>query len=76
MMTIDDIVNEIAKIRDVADQIEVRGKQNAAILCYVYDKCNELIASLKQTAAEIQRQNQNGSEPEIITTEGGEEIGV
>ena len=58
MLTLQDIINELAKIRDVTDQIEVRGKQNATYLCYVYDKCNELIGRLDEAAREIQNENQ------------------
>lgn len=69
MLTLQDIINEIAKIRDVTDQIEVRGKQNAAYLCYVYDKCSALIDELEKTALQIQ--NDNKAE----TIEAGEENG-
>lgn len=69
MLTLQDMINEIAKIRDVTDQIEVRGKQNAALLCYAYDKCSELIEELRKTAMEIQNENQTE------TVEAGEEHG-
>ena len=69
MLTLQDIIIEIAKVRDVADQIEVRGKNNASLLCYVYDKCNSIIEELRKTAMEIQNENQ------AETIEAGEEHG-
>lgn len=75
MQTFADIINEIVKIREAIDGIEVKGNQNSALVCYAYSKCNELINALNETAKKIQEeQNQNGSEqPEIILTEVGEE---
>lgn len=69
MLTLQDMINEIAKVRDVTDQIEVRGKQNATLVCYIYDKCSSLIEELQKTAMEIQNENQN------VTIEAGEEHG-
>ena len=69
MLTLQDIINEIAKVRDVANQIEVKGKNNASLLCYVYDKCDSLIEELRKAAMEIQKENQ------AETIEVGEEHG-
>lgn len=71
METITDIVNEIIKIRDTLDGIEVKGKQNAALLCYAYDKCNALADVLMKIATEIQNESKN----ENIPVDGGEENG-
>lgn len=71
METISDIINEIIKIRDTIDGIEVKGKQNAALLCFAYDKCNALADALMKVATKIQ----NESKKEDILTTGGEENG-
>lgn len=76
MQTFADIINEIVKIREAIDGIEVKGNQNTALVCYAYGRCNELIDALNETAKQIQaQQNQNESndQPEIIVTEVGEE---
>lgn len=82
MITIQDIINELMRIREAVDGIEVRGNQNASYVCYAYSKCNDLINALTDVAKQVE-QNQNGSnsetitepEPEITLTEVGEEIG-
>ena len=79
MVTLQDIINEIMRIREAIDGLEVRGNQNASLVCYAYNKCNELINGLTETAKQIQSENQNESEvtpePEFTLTEAGEEIG-
>ena len=80
LLTLGDVINEIAKVREAIDGIEVKGNQNAVLLCYAYSHCSEIIDGLNETAKQIQEQqnqNQNGSkdQPEIILTEAGEENG-
>lgn len=78
LLTLGDVINEIAKVREAIDGIEVKGNQNAVLLCYAYSHCSEIIDNLNETAKQIQeQQNQNGSkdQPEIILTEAGEENG-
>lgn len=71
MVTLQDMIEELEKIENAADSIEVRGKNNAALLCYICSKCEEMIKELSETAREIQ----NGS-PEIVTApKDGEENG-
>ena len=67
METIGEVINEILKVRDTLDGIEVKGKQNAALLCYAYDHCNAIANALAEAAQNIQ----NGS----AVTEDGEENG-
>ena len=73
MLTLQDIINEIDKIREALDNIEVRGKNNATLLCYAYGKCDEIINGLNETAMKFQNESQN--EPEIKIVEAGEENG-
>lgn len=62
MITIMEIAKEIAKVRDVVDQIEVSGRNNAAKIAVAYDTCNSLIDSLNKAAQEIQNGTQKVSE--------------
>lgn len=75
MITLQDIMNELANIREASNQIEVKGKQNAALLCYIYDRANELITALDETAKQIQNESEKQEQPEITLTEVGEENG-
>lgn len=75
MVTVGDIINEISKIRRAADDIEVKGKQNAALLCYVCDKCDELVDTLNKTIEEIQNGSKNEPQENTTLTEVGEENG-
>lgn len=71
MLTLQDIINEIAIVRDTLNEIEVKGRNNQAHLVYAWDKCNDLIGALNETANKIQ----NESQPEISLVEVGEENG-
>ena len=76
MITLQDIMNELAGIREAANQIEVTGKQNAALLCYIYDRSNELYNKLEETIKQfVQNESENQEQPEITLTEVGEENG-
>lgn len=79
MLTLLDIINEIINVRDVIDQVEVKGRNNQALLVYAYDHCNQLVSDLNNAAKEIQNESNantdSGDAPEIILTEVGEEIG-
>ena len=60
MLTLMDLGNEIVKIREAVDSVEVKGRQNAAALVFAYDKCNSLISSINEAMQQIQ----NGSQGE------------
>lgn len=66
MKTLKDLGQEIIKIREAINNVEIRGvdqiKKNAPYLTYAYDKCNSIIQSLNQIADEqLQLQErQNG----------------
>lgn len=73
MLTFQDLINDILRIREAINGIEVKGNQNAALLCYAHNKCNELVETLSKTANEIQ--NEQDAEPEFTVIESGEEHG-
>lgn len=62
MLTLMDLGNEIMKIREAVDAVEVKGRQNASLLVYAYDKCNNLIASINEAVQQIQNGTQGGTE--------------
>ena len=75
MSTLQDIINEIMKIREAIDQIEVKGHQNRTLLSYAYGKCDGLIEAIQETERRILNENQNGSTESNALTEDGEVIG-
>ena len=48
MKTLYDFGIELSNIRTALNAIEVRGQQNASLLVYACDKCNELIKELNE----------------------------
>lgn len=74
-MTIGDIISYLENIMGAADSIEVKGKQNAALLCYIYDRCETLANLLKEEAQKIQNGSVATTEPEIEVIEVGDENG-
>lgn len=75
MSTLQDIVNEILKIREAIDQVEVKGNQNRTLLSYAYGRCDVLIQAIQETERQILNENQNGSKETNTLTEDGEVIG-
>lgn len=75
MSTLQDVVNEILKIREAIDQVEVKGNQNRTLLSYAYGKCDGLIQAIQETERQILNENQNGSKDTNTLTEDGEVIG-
>jgi len=73
--TLQDIVNEIMKIREAIDQVEVKGNQNRTLLSYAYGRCDGLIQAIQETERRILSENQNGSPESDVSTEDGEVIG-
>ena len=62
MVTLMDLGNEVMKIREAADAIEVKGKQNAALLVYVYETCNRVIGMINEAAQQIQNGSKEGAD--------------
>lgn len=75
MITLQDVINEIAKVRDTLNDVEVKGRNNSALLVFAWDKCNDLIGALNQTAEEIQNGSYQKPDDSFQVTEVGEESG-
>lgn len=60
MKTLLDFGNKIIDIRNAINQIEVRGRKNAAIVIFANDKCNELVEAINKIAN--QNEIKKGSE--------------
>lgn len=69
MLTLMDLANEIVKIREAVDSVEVKGRQNAAALVFAYDKCNNLISSINEAMQQIQNGSQGDGEATTATAE-------
>ena len=74
-MTIGDILECLNSIMGATEAMEVKGKQNAALLCYIYDRAEALANALKEEAQKIQNGSVATTEPEIEVTEVGDENG-
>lgn len=61
MLSLNDFVNEISVIREVLDNIEIKGKMNRDLVNIAYEKCDRLINEVNKAIEEITG-NQNGEE--------------
>lgn len=62
MKTLLDFGQEVVKIREAANSLEVKGEHNASIIVYIYQKCNNIITEINEAARAMSESNQNGSE--------------
>ena len=64
MKTLYDFGLEVAKIREAANSLEVKGAENASLIVYIIEKCNGLIAAINEYAKPQKESDndQNGSE--------------
>lgn len=53
MKTLYDFGIELSKICTALNAIEVRGQQNASLLVYACEKCNELISELNEVGKNL-----------------------
>ena len=58
MLTLGEIINEISKIRDLIDSVEVKGYDNCHRMTVAYERCNNLITAINQVAKEIQNKGE------------------
>lgn len=56
--TFSEFGNRAMQIRNAADNLTVKGKENASIVLFIYSQCNEIIKLVNSLAAEIQNGNQ------------------
>lgn len=64
METLQDFGNEVAQIREAINRLEVKGEQNAALIVFAFNRCNNIIKALNEI---VERQSnppegQNGVE--------------
>lgn len=46
MQTLYDFGMEVQKIREAADSLTVKGYQNASLVVYIFNKCNDIIQAI------------------------------
>lgn len=61
MKTLYDLGMAVTGIREAIDKLEVRGCQNASLIKYAYEKCNDIIKMINEVTAQ---QSQNAQEAE------------
>lgn len=59
MQTLLDFGQEVIKIREAVNSLEVKGEANAALIVYTVQKCNDIILEINNIA-----KNQNDSKEE------------
>lgn len=67
MKTLYDFGLEVSKIREATNSLEVKGEQNASLIVYIVQKCNDIIQAINEASKaaieqESTAENQNGSE--------------
>ena len=62
MTTLGEIINEISKIRDTLDTVEVKGYENRVRLNDAYEKCSNLIEVIVKAVQELQNAGKNKEE--------------
>lgn len=64
MITLQDFTMELVKMRKALDTIEVKGLENASLLCFLYERCDKMIEEIKKVSEELSEndiKNQNDS---------------
>lgn len=52
MKTLYELGQEIMKIREAVNSLEVKGQENARFVIYCFDKCNGIIQAINNAASE------------------------
>lgn len=73
MNTLYDLAMEIARIRDAVNAIEVKGRQNASLVTYAFDKCNGLIQMINEATKELESRNKEAEENQNGTQEADQD---
>lgn len=74
MITLQDVIEDLSKICEALDAVEVKGRNNSALLVFAWDKCNNLIGELNKAAENIAKYE--NEQPSIVEVEEvGEENG-
>lgn len=61
MITLGSIINDVSKIRDAIDKVEIKGSGNRFLIDFAYNKCTDLINSINEAATELQNAGNNQS---------------
>ena len=65
MKTLYDFGIELSKIRTALNAIEVRGQQNASLLVYACEKCNDLINALNDVGKSMSQNDEEQAEGDV-----------
>lgn len=65
MLSLNELVVQIAKIRNSVNSIEVRGIQNMQLIMGVYETCDHLIESLNRISEQIQNEKSSTEEGDV-----------
>lgn len=60
METLYDLGIAVTKIREAINQLEVKGKQNASLVVYAFNKCDEIIEAINSISRKTMESSQNG----------------
>ena len=67
MVTLYELSQEVVKIREAVNSMEVKGRQNAALIVYCCEKCDNIIKAVNEAVSRLSASN---SKPhEELTTE-------
>ena len=56
MMSLKEFSNGLAKIREGLDMLEIKGRENAAVLVYCHDRCSELLTGLEEVMRQMTKE--------------------
>ena len=76
MYTLYDFGLEVQKIREAINGLTVKGSDNASLVVYAFNKCNDIIKAINDVIAKQQNspEGQNGEEHSEMTEEGEGEL--
>lgn len=60
MFNLADIGNRVVEIRNASNAIEIKGRQNAALIVFINTSCDEIVQMINETVKEIQNGNSAG----------------
>ena len=78
MKTLYDFGVEVQKIREAINGLTVKGSENASLVVYAFNKCNDIINDLNKVIDESRSNQeaaangQNGDKPELTEKQEGD----
>lgn len=64
MVTLYELGQEAVKIREAVNSIEVKGRQNAALIVYCCEKCDNIVKAINEAAASVSVLSREDEAPE------------